>query len=226
MKPLFLFFLLALTSCAGLEQAREARRVQKALKVLAQHKAETPPESQLSELLDQHPELEGKTVKLVKVRDTIRVPGATITVRIPAESTAASDNLLVDSLMRSAARQLHAKDSLAFAVRLRAILAARPKLRTDTLTQHLGPLTVKTWVDKKGEPHTTVTSAPQKFGYEKEVHETGPVVVKKPLTYWQRLVLFIKDAAGIIIAMLVIVGGIWLWFFIQRQREKKNEVAR
>ncbi|MBO2010841.1 hypothetical protein [Hymenobacter negativus] len=222
MKNVFyLLLLLVLSNCASVQEARQKRRIAKAEKVLADYKAATPPAQQLAELVGKHPELEGQKVRIVTKTDTVRIPGATITVRIPAESSPATDNILIDSLMRSAATQLHAKDSLAYASRLRAILAARPKLRRDTLVQVLGPLTVRTWVDGKGLPHTTVTSAPQKVAYEKEVHETGPILVKKELAWWERFQLFIKDAAGIIIAMLVLVGGIWLWFFIKRQRQQQ-----
>jgi hypothetical protein len=217
----YLVLLCALTNCAGLKKAQQARKVRNAQKVLADYKADTPPDQQLADLLDAHPQLEGKTVRIVKERDTIRIAGATVTVHLPAVSTPESDNALIDSLMRSAAHQLHAKDSTAYAARLRAILAARPKLTRDTLVQTLGNLTVRTWVDRGGVPHTTVTSAPQKFGYEKVVHETGPVLVKKELAWWERCWIFIKDAAGVIIALVLIAFGIWLWFFVKRQRAKQ-----
>jgi hypothetical protein len=79
---------------------------------------------------------------------------------------------------------------------------------------------VKTWVDKQGVPHTTVTSAPQKIAYAKEETQTGPIEVKPALAWWERIWLFIKDAAGFIAVVLLCIGGIWLWFFIQRQRRK------
>lgn len=208
--------------CASMKESARQRRIAKAEKVLADNRRVTPPAQQLSDLVAAHPELEGQRVRVVTKTDTLRLPGATVTVRIPAASTPAGDNALIDSLMRSAASQLHAKDSTAYAARLRAILAARPRLRRDTLTQVLGALTVRTWVDRNGEPHTTVTSAPQKFGFKTEVHENGPIVVKKELAWWERFELFIKDAAGIIIAMLVLVGGIWLWFYIKRQRAQQH----
>ena len=209
-----------LCSCASINEARQKRRLAKAEKVLAEYKRDTPPDQQLSDLVGKHPELEGKTLRIVKERDTVRIPGATVTVTLPAVSTPASDNALVDSLMRSAASQLHAKDSLAYAARLRAILAARPCLSRDTLVQKLGPLTVKTWVDKQGRPHTTVTSAPQKIGYEKVVHETGPVEVKKEMTTWERVWLFIKDAS--LLLVLLIVGGVVFVIVAMARRRNKQ----
>jgi hypothetical protein len=216
--PLLLLFAL-LSGCAG-------SRLKRAQRIIAEHKAETPPDQQLTELVTQHPELVGKTVRTVVERDTVRVPGATVTVRIPAVSTEASDNALVDSLMRSAARQLHAKDSIAYALRLRAILAARPKLSRDTLVQVLGPLTVRSWVDRAGVPHSTVTSAPQKFGYEQLVIETGPLQPPAlPMTTLERVWLWVKDAAGLIGVVLVLVGGIWLFYFIKRQRQRSQPTS-
>ncbi|MBF9140864.1 hypothetical protein [Hymenobacter properus] len=219
----FLLFVVLFTSCAGFREAQQRRRVAKAEQVLATYKRDTPPDQQLTNLVAAHPELEGKTVRVVTKTDTLRVPGATVTVTLPAVSTAATDNALVDSLMRSAASQLHAKDSLAYAARLRAILAARPKLSRDTLVQRLGVLTVRTWVDRQGRPHTTVTSAPQKFGYAKEVHETGPVVVRKEMTTWERIWLFIKDAS--LLLVLLIVGGVVLVIAVVARRRRKEPAA-
>jgi hypothetical protein len=206
--PLLLLFALALASCST------ARRLERARAVLAAHEAATPPAQQLTELVSQHPELAGKTVRTVVEHDTVRVPGATVTVRIPAVSTPSSDNALVDSLMRSAAQQLHAKDSIAYALRLRAILAARPKLSRDTLVQVLGALTVRTWIDKAGMPHTTVISAPQKIAFEKKVLQTGPLQPPAPpMTTMERLWLFIKDAFWLVIVCIVAFGLIITYFF-------------
>jgi hypothetical protein len=219
-----LFFLLAahvLGGCAGLKEAREARRVANAEKVLADHKRNTPPDKQLSDLVLAHPELEGKTVRVVTKRDTVVLPAVTADAVLPQVSTPAGDKALIDSLIASAGLQLHAIDSTLFAARLRAELAARPRLSRDTVTRHIGPITLKLWTDAHGRPQATVVKVEQKVGYEKEVHENGPIVVQKELAWWERFQLFIKDAAGIIIAMLVLIGGIWLWFYIQRQREKQ-----
>jgi hypothetical protein len=203
MRHLFpLLLLFALASCSA------SRQLERAQGVIAAHNAATPPEQQLTELVTKHPELAGKTVRTVVEHDTVRLPGATVTVRIPALSTPGSDNALVDSLMRSAARQLHAKDSVAYALRLRAILAARPKLSRDTLVQVLGLLTVRTWVDKAGVPHTTVTSAPQKIAFEKKVLQTGPLQPPAPpMTQLERLWIFIKDAFWLLVVLIVIVAG-------------------
>jgi hypothetical protein len=211
--PLLLLFALALASCST------ARRLERARAVLASHQATTPPAEQLTELVTQHPELAGKTVRTVVEHDTVRVPGATVTVRIPAVSTPGSDNALVDSLMRSAAQQLHAKDSVAYALRLRAILAGRPKLSRDTLVQVLGPLTVRTWVDKGGVPHTTVTSAAQKIAFEKKVLQTGPLQPPAPpITRLERIWLFIKDAFWLLVVLIVIVAGAIIYYAVRRRR--------
>jgi hypothetical protein len=216
-------FLLAahLCGCAGLEQAREARRVANAEKVLADHKRNTPPDKQLADLIAAHPALEGKTVRIVKERDTVRLAASTATATLPQLSTAAADNALIDSLIGAAGVQFHAKDSATFAARLRAELAARPRLSRDTVTRRIGPITLKLWTDKHGRPQAVVVKAMQAVAYEKTVHETGPLLVKKEITLGERITLFIKDAAGIIIAVLVLVGGVWLWFFVKRQREKQ-----
>jgi|GEM_PF-6133324 len=214
MKHLFhLCLLLVLASCTG------SRQLERAQRIVAQHKAETPPDQQLTELVTQHPELVGKTVRTVVEHDTIYRPGATVTVHTPAVSTPASDNALVDSLMRSAAHQLHAKDSIAYALRLRAILAARPALRRDTLVQVLGPLTVRTWVDAKGLPHTTVTSAPEKLAYEKKVITTGPLQPPmKALSTGERIWLYVKDAFWTLLVLFGLVVALLLfWFFRNRK---------
>lgn len=221
MKHLFFLLLLfGLTDCAGLRSAHRAKKIARAQAVLREYGAATPPEQQLSDLLKANPKLEGKKLRIVRERDTIRIPGATVTVTVPAESTPVTDKALIDSLFESASTRLDTKDSLAFKAQLRAILAARPKLGKDTVRQRLGPLTVESWVDRHGVPHTTVTSAPQQFGYEKAVTITGPVVVKREMTAWEQVTLFLKNAAGIIIGVLVVVGGVWAFYFIQRQRNK------
>jgi hypothetical protein len=216
---LYLLLLTALASCST------ARQLKKAEKFLAEHRGETPPDAQLSQLIAAHPELQGRTVRTVTVHDTIRLPGKTITVEVPAISTKQSDNLLVDSLMNSAAKQLHAKDSLAFAERLRAILAARPRLRSDTLRQVLGNVTVKTWVDKLGIPHTTIKVGAQNVAFEKQITQTGPVVVKPEVSRLERIWLFIKDAVFFIIGIIGVAAVVWLIFFIKRQREKSTPHA-
>lgn len=216
---LCLLFALLLSGCA-------ASKVERARRILAEHQAATPPAQQLTELVTAHPELVGKAVRTVVERDTIRLPGATVTVRIPAVSTPGADNALVDSLMRSAAQQLHAKDSIAYALRLRAILAARPKLSRDTLVQVLGSLTVRTWVDRAGVPHTTVTSAPQKLAFEKKVVQTGPLQPPAlPMTTMERIWLWVKDAAGLVVVVLVLIGGIWFFYFIKRQRQNAGPTS-
>jgi hypothetical protein len=214
----YLLYLLVACSLASCSTARQLKRAEA---FVAEHKGETPADVQLSRLVEAHPELRGKTVRTVVVHDTIRLPGKTITVTIPAASTPRSDNLLVDSLMRSVANQLHAKDSLAYAMRLRAILAARPALRRDTLTQTIGNLTIRTWVDRAGVPHTRIISAPQKLAYDKQVRESGPLIVKPIMTTWGRIWLFIKDAAGFIIGVVMVAAMVWLFFFVKRQRDKQ-----
>lgn len=217
---LYVLLLLSTASCAALKEEQQARKVARAQAVLKQYEADTPPDQQLSDLLARNPQLEGQRVRVVTQTDTIRLPAHTVTVRIPAESTPASDNALIDSLIRSAAAQLHTKDSTAYAARLRAILAARPKLRRDTLVQALGPLTVRTWVDAQGVPHTTVASKAQKIAFEKTVHENGPVLVQHEATLLERIILFFKNAAGLIIGFVIVAGLAWLFFFLKRQRDK------
>lgn len=211
-----------LCGCAGLKKAQQRRQIAAANATLERYKQGTPPAEQLADLVDANPVLAGKTVRIVKERDTVRIAPLAVAVQLPAVSTPQTDNALIDSLIAAAGLQFHAKDSATFAARLRAELMARPRLSRDTVTRTYGAITVKLWVDARGRPQARVVKAAQAVGYERSVQQTGPILIKKEPTIWERVTLFIKDAAGLIVAFLVIVGGAWLWFFIQRQRKQQS----
>ena len=221
-NTLYLLLAVLLCNCAGLKRAQQARRVARAHAVLACYERDTPPDAQLSALLAVHPELEGKTVRIVTERDTVQIPASTVAVSLPATSTTATDNALIDSLLNSAGRNLQRKDSATFAARLRAELSTRPRLSHDTITRVIGPMTLRIWTDSKGRPQAVCIQAVQKVAYEKKVTQTGPVLVKREMTTSERIWLFIKDIWGVLVAALVLVGGVWMWFFVKRQRNQAN----
>ena len=217
---ILLLLALNLCGCAGIKQAQQARRVAKAHAVLACYGADTPADQQLSDLLAAHPALQGQTVRLVTERDTVHIAEATATVSLPAVSTTASDNALIDSLLNSTGRQLRAKDSALFASRLRAELSRRPRLSRDTVTRIIGPITLRLWTDAHGRPQAVVVKAAQAVAYEKTVTETGPVLVKPEARPWyEDAWLWIRNALGVLIGAFALICGVWIFFAFRRAQQ-------
>ena len=207
-----------LCGCAGLKKAQQRRQVAAANATLERYKQGTPPAEQLADLIDAHPALAGSTVRIVKERDTVRLPAQVVTVQLPAVSTPATDKAFIDSLMATTDLQFHAKDSATFAARLRAELASRPKLSRDTVTRTYGAITVKLWVDARGRPQARVVKAVQAVAYEKQVTETqAPELPKPDIGFFPRLWLFIQDAALLIV--LLIIGGVVLLIAVRSRKE-------
>ena len=208
-----------LGGCTSFKEAQQKRRIAKAHAVLSSYAVDTPPDKQLADLIEAHPALEGKTVRIVKEHDTIRIAPSTTTATLPVVSTPTGDNALIDSLIHSAGIQLHAKDSTAFAVRLRAELMARPRLSRDTVTRHIGPITLQLWTDAHGRPQAKVVKTEQKVAYEKEVHQTGPIIIQKEMTAFERIWLFVKDATGFVVVIVVLsTVGLLIFYFKRRSQ--------
>jgi hypothetical protein len=155
MKNLGYLFLLLLTSCSTV------RQLERAQKFVAEHQQTVPPDTVFKYLLAANPKLKERTTRTIIKHDTVRV-SKVVTVYLPAPPAPKGPNPVVDSLIRAASKQLRVKDSLAFAMRLRAALAARPKARQDTLKQRLGDLLILSWIDKAGALHTTTTNLKKK----------------------------------------------------------------
>ncbi|UOR06234.1 lipoprotein [Hymenobacter aerilatus] len=210
MKQLF-FYALLVAFLSGCATQRAARKFEAAQKKEAARKAALPPEEQLAELVQEHPELVGKTTRVVTKIEYVKVPGQTITVTVPAASTPETDKRLVDSLLQSATHQFKQADSAAFAQRLHTILAQRPQLSRDTVEQQVGPLVVKAWVDARGIVHISSVNKEQNIKVEKEVTETGPLQPVKIIepTFWQTLWIAVKAWFWALIFLLILFL-IWL----------------
>lgn len=211
---------LNLCSCASIRQARTARKVAAAHAVLATYATDTKPEDQLSQLIAAHPSLEGSTVRVVTQHDTVRIAASSSTATLPAVSTRAGDKALIDSLLRSISGQMKAKDSAAFSSRLMLELAHRPRLSHDTVTQHIGPITVKLYTDPQGRAQAVVKKAVQNVAYEKVIHETGPVLVQQVARPWYETAwLWVRNALGLLIGVFALICGVWIFYAFRRAKQ-------
>jgi hypothetical protein len=210
----FLFLGCLLASCSTVRQLERAQRL------VAEHQQAVPPDTVFKYLLAANPKLKERTTrtvtKTVVVHDTVRVSK---TVYLPAPARAVSP--LVDSLIRAAGKQLRVKDSLAFAMRLRAALAARPKVRNDTLKQRLGNLLIRTWIDKVGAAHTTITNLKENTVVVQRVVPAPrrPALPRSEAAPPPRIWDFVNAHLGAIVAVLLI-GLLWVLLILFVRRRK------
>ncbi len=200
-----------LLSCL-LASCSTVRQLERAEKLLAAHQRSVPPDTVFMQLLAANPKLKERATRTVikVVHDTVRMAGKTVYLPAPVPQKATAQTAAVDSLVRAASRQLRVKDSLAFAMRLRAALAARPRLRSDTLKQHLGDLLIRTWFDRFGGAHSTITNLRQNtVVVQRVVPAPPPTRPKAEAVRGNRVWIFLRDHAGALVAILLI-GLTWL----------------
>lgn len=214
----YLLLLGLLASCSTVRQLERAQRY------VALHQPPVPPDTVFMQLLAANPKLKERATrtvtKVVTVHDTVRLPGKT--VYLPAPERAISP--LVDSLLQAASKQLRIKDSLAFAIRLRAALAARPRYPDDTLKIRLGDLLIRTWLDKQGGKHTTTTNLRKNtVVVQRVVPAARPVPPKPEIAPPGRLWAFLHAHAATL-AILLLIGLTWLLLalFVRRRQAKQR----
>lgn len=223
-----LFCLLLFNGCAASKKAKEAARQEAVKKEAEQKEAEAlakapTPGEKLGVLVQAHPELIGKTTRIVHTTDTLVIKEATATAVIPVVSTATTDSVLIASLLQQlekAGQLVNKAQANALHRSLLPELAKRPELSRMPVRVVKDGLEIEAWVDATGAVQVKTKRLQQQVGYPSAVWAITPQpVVVEQLTWWDKTKIAAKAYAWLLLFLLVLAC-----FFIVRSIYRARKV--